>query len=529
MFDFRDQPVAELARRIRSKELSAREVVDHALNQIERLNPELNAFVSVDPDRARRDAAAIDLRLAQGDDPGPLAGIPIGVKDLEAVEGFVTTYGSALRANDPPAPADCVHVARYRAAGAIIIGKTNTPEYGHKGATDNPLFGQTKNPWSLAHSPGGSSGGTGAAIAAGMVPLATGSDGGGSIRIPGALCGLSVIKTEAARIPISGTAMPGSGLLSTNGPMGWRIADSAYALDVAIGHDGGDPLSLPHPGVSWHEQIQHPSPPARAVWAPTFGFATVDDEVLSACDAAVKALEAAGTEVITVDSIWDEDPGAAWYTLWCVARYKAQGHLIGTPDFDRISETLQPQILTGAGVTGLEHAQAHDAMYALNAPPQRGLRPGPDHSQPHLCRPDSLAGPARHDQRPARRRLGEVHLRDQHDPQPSRQCAGRPEPGRPPHRPPSARRPPRRDRCDADHGRDRVRFRRKARALVRATSGFPGTRCEALPGRARGRACRFHPPTPRRCWCRCRCRPAWTGTFRARPTPEQSRKGRSGY
>jgi aspartyl-tRNA(Asn)/glutamyl-tRNA(Gln) amidotransferase subunit A len=367
MFDFRDQPVAELARRIRSKELSAREVVDHALNQIERLNPELNAFVSVDPDRARRDAAVIDLRIAQGDDPGPLAGIPIGVKDLEAVEGFVTTYGSALRANDPPAPADCVHVARYRAAGAIIIGKTNTPEYGHKGATDNPLFGQTKNPWSLAHSPGGSSGGTGAAIAAGMVPLATGSDGGGSIRIPGALCGLSVIKTEAARIPISGTAMPGSGLLSTNGPMGWRIADSAYALDVAIGHDGGDPLSLPHPGVSWHEQIQHPSPPARAVWAPTFGFATVDDEVLSACDAAVKALEAAGTEVITVDSIWDEDPGAAWYTLWCVARYKAQGHLIGTPDFDRISETLQPQILTGAGVTGLEHAQAHDAMYALNA------------------------------------------------------------------------------------------------------------------------------------------------------------------
>jgi aspartyl-tRNA(Asn)/glutamyl-tRNA(Gln) amidotransferase subunit A len=369
MFDFRDQPVAELARRIRARELSAREVTDHALARIEALNPALNAFVAIDASRARRDAATIDQRLARGDDPGPLAGIPMGVKDLEAVEGFVTTFGSALRAGDAPATADSVHVARYRAAGAVVIGKTNTPEYGHKGATDNPLFGATTNPWSAAHSPGGSSGGSAAAIASGMVPLATGSDGGGSIRIPGALCGLSVIKTETGRIPISGTAMPGSGLLSTNGPMGWRIADSAYALDVAIGPDGGDPLSLPHPGVSWHTavSVSKPEPPARVVWCPTFGFGTVDNEILARCQAAVNQLAAVGTEVVTLAGIWDEDPVNDWYTLWSVARYKAQGHFIGTPDFDRISESLQPQILHGAEVLGVDHARAHDAIYALNA------------------------------------------------------------------------------------------------------------------------------------------------------------------
>lgn len=378
MIDFRDQPVAELARLIRSRQISAREVTDHALARIEALNPQLNAFVAIAAERAQRDAATIDERLARGDDPGPLAGIPMGVKDLEAVEGLVTSFGSALRVDDPPAAADCVHVARYRAAGAIIIGKTNTPEYGHKGATDNPPFGATANPWSLAHSPGGSSGGTAAAIASGMVPLATGSDGGGSIRIPGALCGLSVIKTEAARIPISGTAMPGSGLLSTNGPMGWRIADSAYALDVAIGPDGRDPLSLPHPGTSWHAAVTAaPEPPARVVWAPTFGYATVDRELLALCEQAVRRLEQAGTEVITVERIFADDPVEAWYTLWCVARYKAQGHLIGTPDFDRISDSLQPQVLAGAAVTGAEHALAHDAMYALNAQLEEALAQAP--------------------------------------------------------------------------------------------------------------------------------------------------------
>lgn len=377
MIDFRTTRLAELASAVRRRELSAREVVGHAVERVEALNPTLNAFVALDAERALADAAAIDARIARGEDPGPLAGIPVGVKDLEAVEGFVTTFGSALRAGDAPAPADCVHVARLRGAGAVILGKTNTPEYGHKGMTDNPLFGETRNPWAPTHSPGGSSGGTAAAIAAGMIPLGTGSDGGGSIRIPASACGLSALKTEAGRIPITGTTMPGSGLLSTNGPIANRIEDSAWALDVVIGHHGGDPLSLPHPGVSWFEAVRRAEPPQRVVWSPTMGHATVDREVAEACRRAVDALAATGTEVIELDVVFDRDPLDAWLVLWNVARFKAQGHLIGTAEWERLSPSIKPQILAGSKVSGVEVARAQDAMYALNAQLEVALAQAP--------------------------------------------------------------------------------------------------------------------------------------------------------
>ncbi|MGD9751629.1 MAG: amidase [Acidimicrobiia bacterium] len=376
MIDFRTIRLAELAGRVRRRELAAREVIEHCLERLDALNPSLNAFVAVDAERARRDAAALDERIARGEDPGPLAGVPVGVKDLEAVEGFVTTFGSALRAGDAPASADCVHVARMRAAGAIIVGKTNTPEYGHKGMTDNPVFGETRNPWSLAHTPGGSSGGTAAAIAAGIIPLGTGSDGGGSIRIPATVCGLSALKTEAGRIPITGATMPGSGLLSTNGPMANRIADTAWALDVVVGHHGGDPLSLPHPGRSWYEAVTGELP-RRVVWSPTMGHGTVDAEVAAACRSAVDRLAAAGVEVIELDRVFDADPLEPWLVLWAVARFKAQGHLIGTADWDRLSPSIRPQILLGRDVTGADFARAQDAMYGLNLQLEAALAHGP--------------------------------------------------------------------------------------------------------------------------------------------------------
>jgi aspartyl-tRNA(Asn)/glutamyl-tRNA(Gln) amidotransferase subunit A len=364
--DFLTDSVEAISERVRSGEQSAREVTEHAIARIEALNPTINAFVAWDGERALAQADALDARVAAGDDAGPLAGIPIGVKDLEAVEGYVTTFGSALHAADPAATADSVHVARLRAAGAIVMGKTNTPEYGHKGATDNVPFGQTVNPWSAEHSPGGSSGGTGAAIASGMVPLGTGSDGGGSIRIPASLCGLSGLKTETARIPITGQAMPGSGLLSTNGPMGRTALDSAIALDAVVGHDGRDPLSLPHPGSSWADALRSRSIPERVVWSPTMGFADVDAEVLASCEAAVAQLAAAGTTVIEVDEIFPEDPVMQWIVLWAVSRFKAQGHLIGTDDWERLSESIQPQIEMGAGMTGEQFARAQDECYRLN-------------------------------------------------------------------------------------------------------------------------------------------------------------------
>ena len=364
--DFLSDSVAAIAARVNSGQQSAREVTEHAISRIEALNPTINAFVAWDGEAALAQADRIDQRISDGETVGTLAGVPIGVKDLEQATGFTTSFGSALHAQDPPATEDSVLVARMRDAGAVVIGKTNTPEYGHKGATDNVPFGATTNPWSTAHSPGGSSGGTGAAIASGMVPLATGSDGGGSIRIPASLCGLSGLKTEAGRIPIVGRKMPGSGLLSTNGPMGRTAMDTAVALDAVIGPDSRDPLSLPHPGTSWAAATEQAALPKKVAWSPTMGFAEVDAEVLASCTAAVEALAAAGTEVIELDEVFPEDPLRPWLVLWAVSRYKAQGHLMGSDDWDRLSESIRPQIEMGARMSGVDHALAHDACYELN-------------------------------------------------------------------------------------------------------------------------------------------------------------------
>ena len=157
--DFRTTPLADLSRSVRAKETSARELTEVALARIERLDPVYNAFVAVDGDRALAEAAAIDERIAAGQDPGPLAGIPLGVKDLQSAIGYRTTYGSALHADDPPAEEDDPFVARMRAAGCVIVGKTNTPEFGFMGNTTNAVFGPSRNPWDTSRGPGGSSGG----------------------------------------------------------------------------------------------------------------------------------------------------------------------------------------------------------------------------------------------------------------------------------------------------------------------------------------------------------------------------------
>src|SRR4051794_30521732 len=229
--DFRRDTVADLATSVRTGRQRARDLVQHSLERIDADNPEINAFVLVDADGALAAADEIDRQVAEGDDPGPLAGIPLGVKDLEDAAGFPTSHGSAayMQAHDNGRPSraksDSVLVARLRAAGAIVMGKTNTPEMGWKGQTDNAVFGTTRNPWDPTRTPGGSSGGSAAAIAAGMVPLATGSDGGGSIRIPSALCGLSGFKPSLGRIPAGGPVPPDWRVLSNPGPMGGGATD----------------------------------------------------------------------------------------------------------------------------------------------------------------------------------------------------------------------------------------------------------------------------------------------------------------
>ena len=174
--DFRDYSLKELVSNIQGKKISARELTQSALNNIEKFDGEINAFCSVNPEDALLQAEQIDSAIMKGEDVGILAGIPIGVKDLEDAKGFITSFGSELHISDAPANEDSILVQRMRDQGCVILGKTNTPEFGHKGKTDNVPFGSTKNPWNLLYSAGGSSGGTSAALASGMIPLGTGSD-----------------------------------------------------------------------------------------------------------------------------------------------------------------------------------------------------------------------------------------------------------------------------------------------------------------------------------------------------------------
>ncbi len=356
-----------LADRVRRGELAARELVAHALERIEALDGSVGAFVAVDGDRALEAAAALDARVAAGADPGPLAGIPIGVKDLEDAAGFVTTQGSVLFEHAHPAPADSHLVARLRAAGCIVVGKTNTPELGWKADTTNALFGPTSNPWNLDHSPGGSSGGSAAAIAAGMVPLATGSDGGGSVRIPASCCGLTGIKPSLGRVPSGGAEPPDWHHLSTKAPMARRIADVVAALEVAVGPDPTDLRSLPRPEASWTAAIADPRVPARVAWSPTLGYAPLDDEVRAVCERAVATLESLGAEVVVIDEVFEEDPVSDWLTLAMAYNLRSLAPHRDTPGWDRVDPALAAAMdWAASSITAVDLIKAEDACHRLN-------------------------------------------------------------------------------------------------------------------------------------------------------------------
>ena len=364
--DFRTTPLADLTRSVRSKELSARELTAAALARIERLNPIYNAFVAVDGDRALDEAAAVDSAIAQGADPGPLAGIPLGVKDLQNTIGYCTTYGSALHADDPPAVADDPFVARMRAAGCVVVGKTNTPEFGWMGNTTNAIFGPSTNPFDTSRGPGGSSGGSSAALASGMVPLATGSDGGGSIRIPSACCGLSGMKPSLGRVPAGGPNPPGWVDLSTNGPMARRITDVARALDVAVGPDPTDLRSLPRPEANWLAALDDPHVPMRIAYAPTLGYATVDAEVAAACDRAVGVLESLGADIVVLESVFDADPVGDFLTLTGAATLRTLRPLMGHPRWEELHPVLRHFVDAAQATTAEQLLLVFDRFHRMN-------------------------------------------------------------------------------------------------------------------------------------------------------------------
>ncbi len=364
--DFRTTPLAELVGAVKAKEVSARELTRTALARIEDLNPIYNAFVALDGERALDDAEVLDARIAAGDDPGPLAGIPIGIKDLQDVEGFTTTHGSALHQDDPPAATDSPFVARLRAAGCIIVGKTNTPEFGWMGNTTNTIFGPTLNPFDTSRGSGGSSGGSAAALAAGMVPLATGSDGGGSIRIPSACCGLSGMKPSLGRVPAGGSSPPGWIDLSTNGPMARRIADVALALEVSVGPDPTDLRSLPRPEASWLAALDDARVPARIAYAPTLGYATVDAEVRHACDVAVERMAAMGSDVVVLESVFDDDPVRDFLLMTGACTLRSLQPMMGHPRWEEVDPTLRSLLRAAESTSAVELLQVIDRFHLMN-------------------------------------------------------------------------------------------------------------------------------------------------------------------
>ena len=363
--DFLAETVVGLAEQVRAGEVSARELVAHAFARIDAVDDSVGAFVALDQDGAMEAARAVDEVVARGGDPGSLAGIPIGVKDLEDAVGLPTTRGLAAFTGRPTAATDSALVSRLRAAGCIVVGKTNTPALGHKADTTNLVFGATRNPWNLERTAGGSSGGSAAAIAAGMVPLATGSDGGGSIRIPAALCGLSGMKPSLGRVPSGGAEPPDWQHLSTKGPMARSIVDVTHALDAVIGPEQTDLRSLPMPDVPWASAVAEPSIPLRIAWSPTLGYATPDREVLAACQAAVERLEGLGAQVVQVDDVFDVDPVFTWLALTGTYLRRTL-EAVGALDDEDLDDTLQEQLALTASVTAVDLAKAEDDCHRLN-------------------------------------------------------------------------------------------------------------------------------------------------------------------
>jgi aspartyl-tRNA(Asn)/glutamyl-tRNA(Gln) amidotransferase subunit A len=312
--DLQHAPAHRIAAAVRRRELSPVEVVRAALDRIAAVNPAVNAFVALCPEQALADAEALARRLAAGDDVGPLAGLPLGVKDLEDAAGLPTTFGSLPFKEHRPA-CDSVQVARLKAAGAIVVGKTNTPEFGYTAFTKNLLFGVTRNPWDLERTPGGSSGGSAAAIAAGMVPLATGSDGGGSIRIPACYVGAFGLKPSFGRIP-TGARTPGTPMSSwidtvCYGPITRSVRDAALYLDAAAGPDPSDPDSLPAPTCSYAATLADLPAALPIAVSKTLGYAAVQPDVWREVEAAVAVFRALGHRVEMIDDALP-DVGVEW-------------------------------------------------------------------------------------------------------------------------------------------------------------------------------------------------------------------------
>ena len=304
------KPAHELAAMIRKRELKPSELMDVTITRIEQTNPKINAFCQLRADDAMAEARALDEKIARREEVGTLAGLPFGVKELEDTVGLRTTYGSKPFKDNMPNK-DSIQVARLKAAGAIVIGKTNAPEFGAPAFTKNLLFGVTRNPWNLERTPGGSSGGTSAAIAGGVVPISTGSDGGGSVRIPACYTGCFGLKPNYGRIPNDPTlGMQGWNDTSVHGPITRTVRDAALFMDAVVGYHPADPDSIPHPGISYSAILERLPKKLRIAFHPDFGQ-LVQRDVAREIAKAAAVFKDLGHAVTTIDDAVP-DTGRAW-------------------------------------------------------------------------------------------------------------------------------------------------------------------------------------------------------------------------
>ena len=350
-------PATELRRLIVERQVSPVEITELFFSRIDQLDSRLNSYLTLARDQAMRSAKAAEDAVIRGDSLGPLHGVPVSIKDLELTRGIRTTAGSLIYENRIP-DEDSMVVARVRKAGAIILGKTNTPEFGLLGHTQNRLGDHCRNPWDTERTTGGSSGGAGASLAAGLCTLATGSDGGGSIRIPASFCGVYGIKPTQGRVPYySGAAAPAvANHFSQAGPMSRTVRDSALLLQVLAGHDLRDPISLREVPADYIAAADRGVEELRLAWSPDFGYAVVDPEIADVTSKAAQVFETLGCAVEEAD-LTLEPPFDVFWTLFCsIASVRGAGLL--EEHADELTRYARDCFENAARTTGAAYAAA---------------------------------------------------------------------------------------------------------------------------------------------------------------------------
>jgi Asp-tRNA(Asn)/Glu-tRNA(Gln) amidotransferase A subunit family amidase len=353
----------ELAKLFREKKVSPVEVVELLLRRIEELNPKLNAYLTITGDEARAPARKAEKAFQKGEELPPLFGIPVSIKDLFTTRGIRTTHGSLTDANCVP-DEDALSVERLRKVGVIILGKTNTPEFGMSPTTENRLGDFCRNPWNTECVSGGSSGGSAAAVAAGMGPLSLGSDGGGSIRIPSSFCGVYGIKPTYGLVPSA--IWGGMPYFSTFGPITRTVADAALMLNVIAGPDPRATYCLRETPPDYLKALESKDEVKKLqiAWSPDLNYAAMDPEVVSIAKAAARSFERFGCSVEEASpDLWNAYPTAWRPIAWC-DEYLAHTDALEN-QADRLVGYVKDYLEYGKKVTGADYAKALHEMWAL--------------------------------------------------------------------------------------------------------------------------------------------------------------------